>query len=199
VAGITAGEADSLMTTAQAAQIAGGTWTIDANHSLIEFAARHFEIADVKGRFRKFSGTIGVDEHDLLKSSVDLTIDSSSVESQAVQGREDLINGEDLLDTARYPEIRFKSTDIQQKDLNNFLVTGDLTMRGTTRAVQVPLEFNGIVTTRMGVVAGFSGKLNLNLSDFQVPFTREFEPGRRVIGDELKIELQIEAKPQPPA
>ena len=68
------------MTTAQAAQIAGGTWTIDTNHSLIEFAARHNEIANVKGRFRKFSGTIGVDEQDLLKSSVNLTIDATSIE-----------------------------------------------------------------------------------------------------------------------
>src|SRR6266568_2599227 len=110
------------MTTTQAAQIAGGMWTFDTNHSLIEFAARHNEIAFVKGRFRTFSGT--------------------------------------------------------------------------TKQVQVPLEFNGIVTTRMGAAAGFSGNLVLKLSDFGVPFTREFEPGRRVVGDDLKVELQIEAKPQ---
>src|SRR6476660_6088543 len=113
------------MTTAQSA-IAAGTWTIDTNHSLIEFAARHNEIAYVKGRFRKFSGTVGVDEHDLLKSSVELTIDATSVESQAVQGREDLIRGEDMLDTAKFPEISFKSKNIQQKGASNFLVTGDL-------------------------------------------------------------------------
>ncbi len=183
------------MTTAQAAQIAGGTWTIDPNHSLIEFAARHNEIAYVKGRFLKFSGTIAVDDRDLLKSSVDLHIDTASVESQAVQGREDLINGPDMLDTAQFPEISFKSKGIQQKDLNNFVVTGDLTMRGVTRELQVPVAFNGIVTTRMGPAAGFSGNLGLKLSDFQ----REFEPGRRVVGDDLKIELQIEAKPQQPA
>src|SRR4030081_265313 len=149
------------MTTPQAAQIAGGTWTIDTNHSLIEFAARHNEIAYVKGRFRKFSGTIGVDEQDLLKSSVNLTIDAASVESGAVQGREDLINGEDLLDTTKFPEISFKSKSIQQKDLNNFVVTGDLSMRGVTKEVQVPIAFNGVVTTRMGPTAGFSGNLVL--------------------------------------
>jgi polyisoprenoid-binding protein YceI len=188
------------MTTAtQAAQIAGGTWTIDANHSLIEFAALHFTIAYVKGRFRAFSGTINVDEQDLLSSSVDLTIDARSVESQAVQGREDLINGEEMLNTATYPQITFKSKRIEQTDLNTFVVTGDLNMRGTTREVQVPLTFNGLVTTRMGPAAGFSGGLTLKLSDFGVPFTREFEPGRRVVGDELRVELQVEAKPQPPA
>src|SRR6266699_923714 len=131
------------MTTTQAAQIAGGTWTIDTNHSLIEFAARHNEIAYVKGRFRKFSGTINVDE----------------------------------------------------KDLDNYVITGDLTMRGTSKEAQVPVQFNGIVTTRMGAAAGFSGNLVLKLSDFSVPFTREFEPGRRVVGDDLKVELQVEAKP----
>ena len=97
---------------------------------MIEFAARHNEIAYVKGRFRKFSGTITVDEQDLLKSSVDLTIDATSVDSQAVQGREDLIKGEEMLDTAKYPEITFKSKSIQQQDASHFVVTGDLNMRG---------------------------------------------------------------------
>jgi polyisoprenoid-binding protein YceI len=180
----------------QAAQIAGGTWTIDTNHSLIEFAALHNTIAYVKGRFRKFSGTVNVDEQNLLKSDVDLTIDATSVDSQAVQGREDLINGEDMLDTGKFPEIRFKSTGIQQKGANEFVVSGDLSMRGVTKPVQVPLTFNGVVTTRMGAAAGFSGNLTLLLSDFNVPFTREFEPGKRVVGDQLKVELQIEAKPQ---
>jgi polyisoprenoid-binding protein YceI len=187
------------MTTAQSTQLAGGTWTIDTNHSLIEFAARHNEVAYVKGRFRKYSGTIDVDEQDLLKSKVDLHIDATSVDSQAIQGREDLIKGTDMLDTATYPEISFHSTSIAQKDLNTFDVTGDLNLRGITKAVTVPITLNGLVTTRMGVIAGFSGTLTLKLSDFAVPFTREFEPGRLVVGDDLKVELQIEAKPQPPA
>jgi polyisoprenoid-binding protein YceI len=186
-------------TAPQTAEIAGGTWTIDTNHSLIEFAALHNTIAYVKGRFQKFSGTIQVDDQDLLKSTVDLTIDTKSLNSQAVPGREDLIHGEDMLDTNKFPEISFKSKRIQQKGANDFVINGDLTMRGVTKDVQVPLTFNGLVTTRMGPAAGFSGNLTLKLSDFQVPFTREFEPGKRVVGDELKVELQIEAKPQPPA
>ena len=183
------------MTSAQAAQLAAGTWTIDTNHSLIEFAARHNEIAYVKGRFRMYSGTIEVNGEDLLKSTVDLTIDVTSVDSQAVQGREDLIKGEDMLDTAKYPEITFKSRSIQQKDLANYVITGDLTVRGITKQYDVPVTFNGIVVTRMGPAAGFSGNLTVKLSDFGVPFTREFEPGRRVVGDDLKVELEIEAKP----
>jgi polyisoprenoid-binding protein YceI len=186
------------MTTTQAQQIGGGTWTIDPNHSLIEFAARHNEIAYVKGRFRTFSGSIDVDEQDLLKSTVNLTIDATSVDSQAVQGREDLIKGEEMLEVTKYPEITFKSKNITQQDMAHYVVTGDLTLRGVSKEVQVPVQFNGIVTTRMGMAAGFSGALRLKLSDFGVPFTREFEPGRRVVGDELKVELEIEAKPQQP-
>jgi polyisoprenoid-binding protein YceI len=179
----------------QAAQIGGGTWTIDTVHSLVEFAALHNTIAYVKGRFRTFTGTINVNEQDLLKSTIEVDIDATSVESQAVQGREDLINGADMLDTATYPRITFKSKSVQQNGTTNFVVTGDLTMRGITREVLVPLSFNGIVTTRMGQAAGFSGNLTLKLSDFAVPFTREFEPGKRVVDDQLKVELQIEAKP----
>jgi polyisoprenoid-binding protein YceI len=187
------------MTTAEAVQIAAGTWTIDTKHSLIEFAARHYDIAYVKGRFRTFSGTIAVDEQDVLKSSVDLTIEAGSLESQAVQTREDILNGEEMLDTAKYPEISFKSRRIQSRDLNHYIVTGDLTVRGITREVDVPMALNGVVTTRTGPAVGFSGNLELKLSDFQVPYTREFEPGRPVVGDDVKIELQIEAKLQPPA
>lgn len=181
---------------AHPASISGGTWTIDPNHSLIEFAARHFDIAYVKGRFRKFSGTVNVNEQDLLQSTVDLTIDTSSVDSGAVQMREDLIKGEEMLEAEKYPSITFKSTRIQQKDANHFVVVGDLTLRGQTKQVEIPLEFGGLVTTRMGPRAGFSGFLTLNKNDFGVPFTREFEPGRPVVGNDIRIELQIELAPQ---
>jgi polyisoprenoid-binding protein YceI len=178
----------------QVAQIGGGTWTIDPNHSLIEFAARHFDVAYVKGRFRSFSGSVTVDEQDLLKSKVELTIDAASVESQAVDQREDLIRGEEMLEAQKYPTITFTSTGIQQQG-DTFLVTGDLTLHGTTRQVQIPIEFGGFAQTRMGPRAGFSGQLALKRSDFGVPFNREFEPGRPVVSDEVKIELQIEVTP----
>jgi polyisoprenoid-binding protein YceI len=182
----------------QAAQIGGGVWNIDPNHSLIEFSAKHFDIAYVKGRFKSFSGKITVDELDLLNSQVELTIDAGSLDSQAVQMREDLIKGEEMLEVGQYPTITFKSTRIQGRDATHFDVTGELTMRGTTKSITVPIDFGGVVSTRMGQRAGFSGALTLNKSDFGVPFNREFEPGRYVVGDDIKIELQIEAAPAPP-
>jgi polyisoprenoid-binding protein YceI len=182
----------------QTAQIGGGVWTIDPNHSLIEFSAKHFDIAYVKGRFKSFSGKITVDELDLLNSQVELTIDAGSLDSQAVQMREDLIKGEEMLEVGQYPTITFKSTRIQGRDATHFDVTGELTMRGTTKSITVPIDFGGVVSTRMGQRAGFSGALTLNKSDFGVPFNREFEPGRYVVGDDIKIELQIEAAPAPP-
>jgi len=186
-------------TTPQGTQIAGGTWAIDKNHSLIEFAAKHFDIAYVKGRFKEFAGTITVDENDVLKSQVELTIDAKSLDSQAVQMREDLIKGEEMLEVDKYPTITFRSKRIDQKDINNYVINGDLTLRGITKEVQIPVQFNGIVSTRMGLKAGFSGSLALSKNDYNVPFNREFEPGRYVVGDEIKVELQVEAAPQQPA
>jgi polyisoprenoid-binding protein YceI len=177
------------------AQIGGGTWTIDPNHSLIEFATRHFDVAWVKGRFRSYSGKVEVDPDDLLKSRVELSIDTGSVDSGAVQGREDLIRGEEMLEADKYPTITFRSTRIEQSGDGRFLVTGDLTLHGTTRQVQVPMEFGGFAQTRMGPRAGFSGQLKLSRQDFGVPFNREFEPGRAVVSDEVRIELQIEVTP----
>jgi polyisoprenoid-binding protein YceI len=182
-------------TSAQGAQIAGGAWNIDPNHSLIEFAAKHFDIAYVKGRFRSYSGKIDVNEQDVLKSAVELTIDATSLDSQAVAMREDLIKGEEMLESSKYPTITFKSRSISASDPTHFVVTGDLTLRGVTKQIQVPLEFNGVVSTRMGMRAGFSGALTIDKNDFGVPFNREFEPGRQVVGDQIKIELQIEAAP----
>jgi polyisoprenoid-binding protein YceI len=177
------------------AQIGGGTWTIDPNHSLIEFAARHFDIAHVKGRFRSFSGKVEVDQQDLLKSRVELNIDATSVESGAIQGREDLIRGEEMLEVQTYPTITFRSTRIEPAGDGRFLVTGDLTLHGQTRQVQIPMEFGGFAQTRMGPRAGFSGALSLSRRDFGVAFEREFEPGRLVVSDEIKVELQIEVTP----
>src|ERR687886_488863 len=160
------------------AQIGGGTWTIDPNHSLIEFAARHFDIAHVKGRFRVFSGKVEVDQQDLLKSRVELTIDATSVESGAVQGREDLIKGEEMLEIEKYPTITFRSTHIEPSGDGRFLVTGDLNMHGTTRQVQIPLEFGGFAQTRMGPRAGLSAVLGPNRRDFGVALARRVDPGR---------------------
>src|SRR5262245_38158010 len=120
-------------------QIEGGTWTIDTVHSLIEFSTRHFGIAYVKGRFRQFSGTVEVHEDDLLKSTVEITIDATKIETQAVLMREDLIRGEDILQVEQHPTITFRSTRIEQGDLTHYTVVGDLTMRGVTREVQIPL------------------------------------------------------------
>src|SRR5438270_4380196 len=115
-----------MASTAPGAQISVGTWNIDPNHSLIEFAAKHFDIAYVKGRFKSFSGKIDVNEQDLLKSVVELTIDATSVDSQSVQMREDLIKGEEMLESSKYPTIMFRSTRIEQRGGNDFLVTGNL-------------------------------------------------------------------------
>src|SRR5262249_22666833 len=144
---------------------------------------------------RQFSGTIDVDEQNPLNSTVNLTIDAGSLDSGAVQGREDLIKGADMLEVEKYPTITFKSTGIKQQDVNHYTVTGDLTLRGVTKQVQIPWEFGGRAARGMGVRAGFSGNLTVNKSDFSVPFDREFEPGRAVVADEIKIELQIEAAP----
>jgi polyisoprenoid-binding protein YceI len=183
----------------QAAQIGGGVWNVDQNHSLIEFAAKHFDIAYVKGRFKGFTGTINVNDQDLLKSTVELTIDARSLDSQAVQMREDLIKGEEMLEVDKYPTITFRSTRIEQQGPTKFLVSGDLTLRGITKQVHIPMQFGGLVNTRMGPRAGFSGELTLNKSDFNVPFNREFEPGRQVVADDIKVELQVEAAPAQPS
>lgn len=180
----------------QQLSLQAGTWTIDPSHSLIEFSARHFTIARVKGRFTRFSGSITVDPNDLLKSTVQLEIDATSVESQGIGPREDLIRGEELLQTDRFPTISFRSTRIAQAGPGEFLVSGDLTLHGVTRAVEIPMAFGGLVVTRMGARAGFSGAISLSRKAFAIPFDHEFQPGSPVVSDDVQIELEIEVVPQ---
>ena len=119
-----------------------------------------------------------------------MTIDASSLDSQAVQMREDLIKGEEMLEVAKYPTITFKSTRIVGRDATHYDVTGDLTMRGITKSITIPIEFGGLVTTRMGPRAGFS-RAHPQQVRLPGPFNREFEPGRFVIADEIKCKIEV--------
>lgn len=126
--------------TAPAIQIPGyvaGTWDIDPVHSHIGFVARHMVVSKVRGRFEKFSGQI-VTASDPLRSSATATVDMNSV-STGNQTRDDDLRSDNFFAAATYPEMTFRSTGIRP-DGADFVVEGELTVRGTTRPVSLKLE-----------------------------------------------------------
>jgi len=164
------------------------TYTIDATHSEAGFRVRHL-VSKTSGRFTKLTGTITVNEKDLSKSSVQVAIDASSVNTDDA-GRDKHLRSADFFDVEKYPTITFKSTAV--KDLGNgrLEVTGDFTMHGVTRTISFPItNFGAKAGMKPGTtVAGFGdGALTLNRQDYGVSY------GKGLLGDEVQITLDVEA------
>ena len=168
-----------------------GTWTIDASHSSVEFAVRHMMVSKVKGRFATFAGTITIDD-DPLQSHVEATIDVASVDTHD-KGRDDHLRSADFFDAATYPQMTFASTGVRPAR-GDYVLTGDLTIRGVTRPVELALELNGVNPDPWGGLrAGFTAETEINRKDFGLTWNAAIETGGVVVGDRIKIQLEIEA------
>jgi polyisoprenoid-binding protein YceI len=178
-----------------AATVAADTteYKIDSNHTLVGFNIRHF-FARVSGRFTEFSGTIQFDDKDMSKSSVDVTIKTASI-STANDRRDADLRSANFFLADSFPTITFKSTKVVPGPNNAALVYGDLTMRGITKPVTIEANFLGSMTdSRMGrKIAGFDGKTTVNRKDFNILWNRVLDQGGTMLGDDVAIQLQVEA------
>ncbi len=174
---------------------AGDRYQIDPVHSSIGFTVRHMVIANVKGYFKEFSGTIIYDENDITRSSVSVTIKTASINTENPK-RDAHLRSPDFFDAEKYREITFKSKRIL-KEKDGYVAVGDLTMRGVTREIRIPFQILGKVidpwgNTRLGVEAS----LKLNRHDYGISWSQTLDSGGLVVGDEVKIDLNIEAVKQ---
>lgn len=176
---------------AETTGLVAGTWNIDPTHSEVGFVVRHVMVSKVKGVFSKFDGAITVDE-DPLRSRVEATIDASSIDTREPQ-RDAHLRSSDFFDVETHPEIRFVSTEVSPAG-NDFTVTGDLTIHGVTRQVELALEFNGVAPDPWGGLrAGFSASTEISRADFGIEFNIPLDGGGVVVGDKIRIYLEIEA------
>jgi polyisoprenoid-binding protein YceI len=176
-------------------QDATGTYNFDKAHSSIGFRVKHMGLVDVPGYFRDFSGIVKYDGKDVTKSSVEFTAKMESVDT-GVAGRDKHLRNADFFEVEKYPEMTFKSTKIEKKG-KNYLLTGDLTMKGVTKQVSLPLTVAGFVTdakggTKMGAVA----ETTINRRDFGVNYGTNMPNGVAMLSDNIKVVLNIEANKQ---
>jgi len=165
---------------------AADAYTIDAVHSEVGFRIRHL-VAKTPGRFTNFNGTILVDNQNLAKSSVNITIEATSINTDN-DGRDKHLRGADFFDVQKYPTITFRSVSVQEPEKGHLLVSGDLTMHGVTKRITIPVAMLGTTRGAKGELqAGFEGALRLNRNDFGI---KTF-PG--VLGDDVDITLNIAA------
>lgn len=166
---------------------AADLYTLDAAHATVGFSVRHMGISNVKGTFPKVSGTLLLDEKNISKSSVEITIDAASIDTNNDK-RDEHLRGTDFFDVAKYPEVRFKSSSVS-KTADGYLVTGDLTMKGVTKSVAIPFSLSGPIAHPMAplFVVGAGGTLTVNRRDFGI----DYGPAA-LISDEVTIDLQVE-------
>lgn len=176
---------------ALAAPALADTYTVDKAHSEAAFQVRHI-LTKVRGTFRDFAGTINFDKAKPENSSVEFRIKAASIDT-GNQKRDDHLRSPDFFDVATHPEIVFKSTRVVSKGNNTFEVTGNFTMHGVTQAIVLPVTFLGEQKFGKGAKAGFETSLTINRKDFGLTWNRALESGGVLVGEEVEIDINIEA------
>lgn len=172
-------------------QLIAGTWNIDRAHSEVGFTVRHLAVSKVRGTFKSFEGSITIAE-DPLDSKVSASIDTTSIDTGEEQ-RDNHLRSADFFDTETHSKLTFESTSVRAKG-SDYQVEGNLTVHGTTRPVTLDLEFNGVSPDPWGGTrAGFSATTEISRKEFGVDFNIPLDGGGVVVGDKIKIELEIEA------
>lgn len=168
-------------------------WVIDSDHTVAGFIVRHFMITNVRGQFNKITGTIYFDPADISHSSVEAVIDVSGIFT-GIQKRDDHLRSSDFFDVARYPQIIFKSTRVESADGNRLKVTGDLTIRGITRAAVLAVEYTGPIKSPYGETSiGFAATTKINREDYGMTWNQPMDGGGVIVGKEVEIALDVEA------
>jgi polyisoprenoid-binding protein YceI len=169
------------------------TWAIDASHTAVEFSVRHMMVSSTKGRFTGVAGTLIVDEQNPENSSADVTIDASTVDTRE-ERRDAHLRSADFLEVETYPEITFKTTRIVPEKSDRYKIYGDLTVHGVTQPVVLDTEYFGQSKTPWGTeVIGFAAETKISRKDFGLTYNAALETGGFLVGDEVKIRLEVEA------
>jgi polyisoprenoid-binding protein YceI len=168
-----------------------GSWQIDPVHSEVGFSVRHMMVSKVRGKFTKFTGEIATTD-DLLSSAVTAEIDLASIDTGNDQ-RDNHIRSADFFDVENHPLMTYRSTGLRA-DGDEFVLDGQLTLKGVTRSVPLTLEVNGFGPDAYGGYrAGFTATAVINRPDFGVSWNAALEAGGVVISDKVTIHLEIEA------
>lgn len=172
-------------------------WRIDRGHSDLSFSIRHF-VSRVRGTFGAWAGTIIVDTNDVTKGSVDVTIQATSVDTQS-ENRDNDLRSANFFEVAKYPTITFRSTKVEGRK-DDLTLTGDLTIRDVTRPVVLKGRYLGVTPAdqRGTRRIGFEASTMINRLDWGVTWNRAAEGGGVMLGDDVRIDIVIEAMKSAP-
>ena len=169
-----------------------GTWTIDPSHTRLGFEARHAMVTKVRGSFQDVAGTIVIDSANPSGSTAAVTVQLASVATGSPD-RDAHLRSPDFFDVEVNKEMTFSSTTVKQ-DGDEFVMMGDLTIKGVTRPIELELIPTGVVTDPFGNTrAGFEGTSELSRKDFGLTWNVALEAGGVLVSDKIKITLDVAA------
>ncbi|MEX2414937.1 MAG: YceI family protein [Paenibacillaceae bacterium] len=171
-------------------------WAVDASHSSIDFSIRHMMIAKVKGTFHNFEAEIEANPADLTTAKIKFSVDLASVDTRNTD-RDNHLRSADFFDVDNMPKMTFEAKQITSTDGNEYDVVGDLTLHGVTRSEKFAVIFEGTGKDPWGnEKTGFSATGAINRSDYGLTYNAALETGGILIGDEVKVTIEIEASKQ---
>lgn len=169
------------------------TWEIDTAHAAANFSVKHMMVSNVNGSLGDVTGKVDVDDKDVTKSKVDVTIDVKGINTKQTK-RDDHLKSPDFFDVEKFPTATFKSTKIEKGEGSKLKVTGDLTLHGVTKPVVLDGELTNEVTNPFsGAKArGFSGTTTVNRKDFGLAWNKALEAGGVMVGEDVKVSVEAE-------
>ncbi|WP_228753229.1 MULTISPECIES: YceI family protein [Streptomyces] len=180
------------MTTTDLADLTGD-YVFDPAHSRIGFVARHAMVTKVRGAFHQFEGTAHLDGAEPARSTAQVVIKTESIDT-GVEQRDQHLRTNDFLDAPTYPDITFRSTSVEPRSDTEFRVTGDLTIKDTTRPVSIDVEYTGRAVDPFGNQrVGLEGAVTISRKDFGVTWNAPLEGGGVLVGDKIVLELDVSA------
>ena len=172
------------------------TWKIDAAHTTVEFAVKHMMFTTVRGRFKALTGTITIDEANPDRSTVEVEIDASTIDT-GVPDRDTHLRSADFLDVENHPQITFRSSKVagaHKKEGDRFKVQGDLSIRGKSIPVTLDAAFEGAGKDPWGnEKAGFSAKTEIDRREWGLTWNQALEAGGILVANSVKIEIEAQA------
>jgi len=171
-------------------------WSIDPAHSSIQFSISHMVISEVTGNFKSFEGTILSDKADFSGAKISFTLKVNSIDTDN-EKRDQHLKGAEFFDAEQYPEITFKGKSLKKVSGNKYKLTGDFTMHGVTKTVELNVKYGGTIKDPWGnTKAGFKITGTINRYDFGLKYNSTLEAGRLMLGEEVELVCNIELTKQ---
>jgi len=172
------------------------TWSIDPLHSEVLFKVKHLVISTVTGSFKTFSGTITSEDGEFENAKIQFNIDVKSIYTNQEQ-RDAHLRNADFFEADKYPEIKFQSTSFKKVDDDNYKLTGDLTMKGITKSVELNAEFGGSEKDHSGNIKyGFEVTGKINRKEFGMAYNALTEAGGLALGEDIKLIANVQVVKQ---